>query len=223
VLPLFTSTPPPSHFLATTGTYPFFDTSPIPNPKMAKKTLTDEELLAQFDDISAAKGTAPRKSKATDTSKTAAADLADLEELESLAKAPVRTSTSKDSRPNTPKLSSLPPRSSALAASGRNSEDKTRPLVASGRRSGESAGEESTTVGGGSAQITPPSSEGDGSTVSPVLPAGGWWGGIVALGSAAVKQANQAVKEIQQNEEAQRWAHQVRGNVGVLREIGICD
>lgn len=195
---------------------------------MAKKTLTDEELLAQFDDISVTKGTAPRKLKASDTSFTSSKPpsgkdpLADLEELESLAKAPVRTSTSKDSRPNTPKLSSLPPRSSALAnstASGRTSEDRTRPFVSSGRRSGESAGEESTTVGG-SVHVTPPSSEGEASTVSPTVPAGGWWGGIVALGSAAVKQANQAVKEIQQNEEAQRWAEQVRGNVGVLREFG---
>ncbi|KZF24522.1 hypothetical protein L228DRAFT_281586 [Xylona heveae TC161] len=53
---------------------------------------------------------------------------------------------------------------------------------------------------------------------------GGWWGGIFATASAtasaAVKQAEAAVKEIQKNEEAQRWAEQVKGNVGLLKGIG---
>jgi hypothetical protein len=35
-----------------------------------------------------------------------------------------------------------------------------------------------------------------------------------------VKQAEAAVKEIQKNEEAQRWAEQIRGNVGSLKELG---
>lgn len=49
---------------------------------------------------------------------------------------------------------------------------------------------------------------------------GGWWGGIFATASAAVKSAEAAVKEIQQNEEAKRWAEQVKGNVGALRGLG---
>jgi hypothetical protein len=49
---------------------------------------------------------------------------------------------------------------------------------------------------------------------------GGWWGGILSTASAAMKQAEAAVKEIQQNEEAKRWAEQVRGNVGALRGLG---
>lgn len=49
---------------------------------------------------------------------------------------------------------------------------------------------------------------------------GGWWGGIFATASAAVKTAEAAVKEIQQNEEAKRWAEQVKGNVGALRGLG---
>lgn len=49
---------------------------------------------------------------------------------------------------------------------------------------------------------------------------GGWWGGIFATASAAVKTAEAAVKEIQQNEEAKRWAEQVKGNVGALRGFG---
>ena len=55
---------------------------------------------------------------------------------------------------------------------------------------------------------------------APAAAAGGWWGGIFATASAAVKTAEAAVKEIQQNEEAKRWAEQVKGNVGVLRGFG---
>lgn len=51
----------------------------------------------------------------------------------------------------------------------------------------------------------------------------GWWGGLVATASAAVKTAEAAVKEIQQNEEAKRWTQQVKGNVGALKGIGECD
>ncbi|KAI2620429.1 maintenance of telomere capping protein 1 [Hypoxylon sp. NC1633] len=53
---------------------------------------------------------------------------------------------------------------------------------------------------------------------------GGWWGGLFATASAtanlAMKQAEAAYKEIQQNEEAKKWADQVRGNVGALRGLG---
>lgn len=53
---------------------------------------------------------------------------------------------------------------------------------------------------------------------------GGWWGGIFATASAtataAMKQAEAAYKEIQQNEEAQKYLEQVRGNVSVIRGYG---
>lgn len=49
---------------------------------------------------------------------------------------------------------------------------------------------------------------------------GGWFGGLFATASAAVKQAESAVKEIQNNEEAQKWAQHVKGNVGALRDLG---
>ncbi|PHH89682.1 hypothetical protein CDD83_5512 [Cordyceps sp. RAO-2017] len=53
---------------------------------------------------------------------------------------------------------------------------------------------------------------------------GGWWGGILSTASAAMKQAGAAYKEIQQNEEAKKWAEQVRGlggiDVGTLRNYG---
>ncbi|UNI23287.1 hypothetical protein JDV02_009116 [Purpureocillium takamizusanense] len=53
---------------------------------------------------------------------------------------------------------------------------------------------------------------------------GGWWGGILSTATAAMKQAEAAVKEIQQNEEAKKWADQVKGlrgiDVGTLRNYG---
>ena len=49
---------------------------------------------------------------------------------------------------------------------------------------------------------------------------GGWWGGIFATATAAVKQAEALAKEIQKNEEAKKWAEQMKGNVGALRGFG---
>jgi len=49
---------------------------------------------------------------------------------------------------------------------------------------------------------------------------GGWWGSVFTAASAAVKQAEAAVKEIRGNEEAQKWAQQVKGNVDVLKSYG---
>jgi hypothetical protein len=61
------------------------------------------------------------------------------------------------------------------------------------------------------------------SPIAQAAPASGgsWWGGLIATASAAVKTAEAAVKEIQQNEEAKRWAEQVKGNVGALRGFGM--
>ncbi|CAK7262660.1 hypothetical protein SEPCBS119000_000083 [Sporothrix epigloea] len=56
---------------------------------------------------------------------------------------------------------------------------------------------------------------------APAVSGGGWWGGLLSAAtstaSAAIKQAEAAVKEIQQNEEAKKWADQVRGNYTSLR------
>lgn len=49
---------------------------------------------------------------------------------------------------------------------------------------------------------------------------GGWWGSVFSTATAAMKQAEAAVKEIRENEEAKKWAEQVRGNVGGLRALG---
>ncbi|GAB0134324.1 hypothetical protein EsDP_00002701 [Epichloe bromicola] len=54
---------------------------------------------------------------------------------------------------------------------------------------------------------------------------GGWWGGILSTATGVMKQAEAAYKEIQHNEEAKKWAEQVRGlsggiDVGALRSYG---
>jgi hypothetical protein len=50
---------------------------------------------------------------------------------------------------------------------------------------------------------------------------GGWLGGLWGMGSAALKTAEQKVKELQQTEEAKAWEERVRGNVSVLGKFSI--
>src|SRR5271155_1337967 len=56
---------------------------------------------------------------------------------------------------------------------------------------------------------------------SPDAGGGGWLGGLWGMGSAALKTAEQKVKELQQTEEAKVWEERVRGNVSVLGKFGI--
>ncbi len=49
---------------------------------------------------------------------------------------------------------------------------------------------------------------------------GGWWGSLVGAATTITKTAEAALKEMQSNEEANRWAEQVKGNVGALRGLG---
>ncbi|KAL4793642.1 maintenance of telomere capping protein 1 [Aspergillus venezuelensis] len=179
-------------------------------PKGAKPT--SDELLAQFDDLGI-ESTAASSKPAAPTASTAAPPQVDediLTELGNLASqrpssgaATPRTSTN-EPRPFITK-SPKPP-----TPAGRSSEDKTAP-----RKSGESVRQSKAP----DAQELPAAKE-----EAPASGGGGWWGGIfataTATASAAMKQAEAAVKEIQQNEEAQKWAEQVKDNVGALRDLG---
>lgn len=215
------------------------------NPAMAqKKALTDEELFAQFEDIpedtppitsttnttTLAPNATTAKKPSRSTAHTPSAEGPDpLAELESLAARPV-------SRPATPKLSSSStasrnrsprrPGTATPPSSGRTSEDRPAHSYALPRRSGESSRSfhqsftpslEETAEHEQKSLAAQPASEPAHKSGS----GGGWWGGLFATASAAVKQAEAAVKEIQKNEEAQRWAEQVKGNVGALRGFGI--
>lgn len=190
--------------------------------KKIKAAPTDDELnklLEGIEDDSQAQ--APSKgAKALKTTKTASSQseqdlLAELENLESLG-------AQQPSRPHTPRIQSVK-RSAATPppASSRTSEEK----AAATRKSGESTRSYHTS-------FTPSATSSDlqeaerkapiaqASEAPAVASGGGWWGGIFATASAAVKTAEAAVKEIQQNEEAKRWAEQVKGNVGALRGFG---
>ncbi|KAE9978616.1 hypothetical protein EG328_001377 [Venturia inaequalis] len=194
-----------------------------------KKALTDEELLAQFEDLGGKQTPAPAATKGAKSAstKSSAAPAADdpLAELENLA------NFKPTSRPNTPKLSLNQRNQGGVATpsstgSARTSEDKPRNLP---RKSVEST--RSYHQG-----LTPTSEEEraedeaqharaqaeqeEKAAASAAGGWGGWFSGITAAASAAAKQAEAAVKEIQKNEDAQKWAEQMRGNVGALRGLG---
>ncbi|KAI1771977.1 maintenance of telomere capping protein 1 [Hypoxylon cercidicola] len=118
-------------------------------------------------------------------------------------KAPKRTSTA------TPPPGAGRPSEDKPAA--RKSADSTRSLHASFTPSATSSELQDAEKKGPAEQTAPAAG-------------GGWWGGIFATASAtanaAMKQAEAAYKEIQQNEEAKKWAEQVKGNVGALKGLG---
>lgn len=203
--------------------------------KKPKVAPTDEELLAQFDDIVENNNNdskAPKSSNAKAPSSAAGQQEEDLlAELNNLAiERPA-------SRPHTPRPASstnapaarsskrnstaaTPPTSSA-----RSSEDKVPEQQALPRKSTESSRSFHKSFTPATDAELDPAPEKDAAPASTSetqaqSSGGGWWGGIFATASAAVKQAEAAVKEIQKNEEAQRWAEQVKGNVGALRGLG---
>ncbi|CAK7266638.1 hypothetical protein SEPCBS57363_002191 [Sporothrix epigloea] len=190
--------------------------------KRGKITAATDELDSLFEGIgdnkTGASSTSTKKTagksgvKAPTKGKTAAAAEKDiLAELENELGEQI-------SRPHTPRTTvtkgspvpgtsgaTLPRRSfeSSKAISARTSTDERTPAVAP-------------TIGE-VAEPTPALA----TVAAPAVSAGGWWGGILSAAtstaSAAMKQAEAAVKEIQQNEEAKKWADQVRGNYTTLR------
>ena len=211
----------------------------------SKKTApTDEELLAQFDEL----GTEtkpkqqPPKANAAKAAKKAAPSSQEeedlLAELDNLAQERPKSI----SRPHTPRASGTVPSSAIPAAAARNSGDMGRTseekasapaatVVAAARKSAESArgylqsfapGESAAApaVGGSETEQVTPQQQTQTQAQASAAPGGSWWGGFVATATAAVTQAQAIAKDLQNNEEAQKWADQVKGNVGVLRSYG---
>ncbi|KAE8371801.1 maintenance of telomere capping protein 1 [Aspergillus bertholletiae] len=187
-------------------------------PKSAKPT--SDELLAQFDDLGVDSTADQPTSKPAATATTAQTEDDILAELDNLA------SQRPSSGPGTPRISTNEPRpaikspnpAAATPSTGRSSEEKPMP-----RKSTESARVSFAVNKDADAQ--PPKAEKPAAKESTASGGGGgWWGGLfataTATASAAMKQAEAAVKEIQQNEEAQKWAQQVKGNVGALKDFG---
>lgn len=179
-------------------------------PKGAKPT--NDELLAQFDDLGldpSKQQSDPAAAKPTSATPSISKPEKDpLAELETLA----------SQRPTTPRLSSeaRPSRPS----SGRPSEDRTT-TAGKSEDVGNAARHPTVEEDVSSPVLQEPTATEE---VPKSAGGGGWWGGLLstatATATAAMKQAEAAMKEIQKNEEAQKWADQVRGNVGALREFG---
>ncbi|KAF2469101.1 uncharacterized protein BDR25DRAFT_264276 [Lindgomyces ingoldianus] len=194
-------------------------------PKTVEEQLAELEMEAEAPAPPPLKSSrAPKGPKAPRKSAEQEDDaLKELEELEALEKFQRPELPRPSSRPNTPKVpssstSSSNPRRAGIATpsstgSARTSEEKAQPL----RKSAESARSFHQSFAPTEEEPAKPAPE-------PKQASGGWWGGFLstatATADAARKRAEAAYKEIQKNEEAQRWAEQVRGNVGALAGIG---
>ena len=188
-----------------------------------KAAPTDDELLAQLDDLSNQATARPSKSSARTAkpghpTQSSQSEQDVLAELGNLAQRPASRPATPSLRPNPPSATGnrSPKRTStATPPPGRTSEEKS----SSGqRKSGDSTRSlhQSFTP---ATTSTEESAEPEPQPAPAPAPAksGGWWGGLLSTASAAVSQAQAAVKEIQKNEEAQKWVDQVRGNVGMLK------
>lgn len=182
--------------------------------KRAKAAPTDDELGELFEGIGDDTAVKKQPAKAKPAASKAKPDAAEqdiLAELENQLdeKAPVR--------PHTPRVREVAKRPAT----------KTPPpgidTAAPTRKSAES------TTGSYHTNLTPSATSSEPQESEKKAPAttqtasgggGGWWGGFLSTATAAMKQAEAAVKEIQQNEEAKKWADQVRGNVGALKGLG---
>jgi len=176
-----------------------------------RSQTADDEINALFEDL----GDEPVVKKPTKAKPTAAAassskakpdaaaefdPLADLENQLEEEKAP---------RPHTPRIREIASKASPIKRAAAN----TPPSAidsSSARKSAESATGSDLHEATEKAQA---SSGGGGG--------GGWWGGLLSTATSALKQAETVVKVVQQNEEARKWADQVRGNVGALRGLGM--
>lgn len=193
-----------------------------------KSAPTKDELLAQFEDIGAEDPTpSPSKPTKVSVSKAPSKQLASNQTDQDLFPEADNLGAQRTSRPGTPSIRApgttstrnySPKRTSTATPppGGRSSEEKSASGAGGTRKSGES-------TRSFHQALTPASTETSPEPEPTPAPSGGggWWGGFLSTATAAVSQASAAVKEIQRNEEAQKWADQVRGNVGALRGLGL--
>lgn len=174
----------------------------------------DDNLDDLFSDITP--NTKPKKpsnlkSKPTSAASKAIADQDFLADLES------ELASEQPSRPHTPRLKDVAARRSTQTPPA--VEDKP----AGSRKSTDSARSLRTTLT--PSATSSEAQEYERKPIEPVIeeptpqPAaaagGGWWGGILSTASAAMKQAEAAVTQIQQTDEAKKWAEQVKGLRGI--------
>ncbi|ORY57818.1 maintenance of telomere capping protein 1 [Pseudomassariella vexata] len=191
--------------------------------KNTKAAPTDDELGELFSGIGNDSG--PKK---TTKAKSAAAKARGEQPEDILAELENQLET-QPARPHTPRIKDAASKRTSTAtpppAAGRLSEDKpnlprksadsTRSFHASFTPSATSSDLQDAEKRGPVEQAADAQAAASG---------GGWWGGIfataTATASAAVKQAEAAYKELQQNEEAKKYLESVRGNVGAIKGLG---
>ena len=98
------------------------------------------------------------------------------------------------------------------AGATRPSRDSTKTSPVATKKPAEKFVEKPVTAEVPSVKVDSPTAESGG---------GGWLGGLWSIGSAAMKTAEQKVKELQQTEEAKSWEERVRGNVSVLGKFSL--
>ncbi|OLN85411.1 Maintenance of telomere capping protein 1 [Colletotrichum chlorophyti] len=196
--------------------------------KKTKAPAAGDDIDELFEGIGddAPKKSLEKKPKPTTAASKAMADQDILAELEKDLEQP--------SRPHTPRLKetaakSLPKRSATpttddKSSAPRKSTDSARSLRASFTPSATSSDVQETEKRPAEQPAAAATASSSTSSAEAAAPAaatgGGWWGSVFSTATAAMKQAEAAVKEIQKNEEAKKWAEQVRGNVGGLRALG---
>jgi len=190
-------------------------------PKTVEEQLAELEMMGEEEPAAPPPKSSKAPKAARKSSEREVDALKELEELEALEKLQRPEVPRPISRSNTPKLSSSStssnPRRPGVATpsssgSARTSEDKAHP-----RKSGENTRPLHQSFA--PTEEKPPKP-----APAPASSGSSWWGGLLSTASAtanaAKKQAEAAYQELQKNQEAQRWAEQVRGNVGALRGIG---
>ena len=203
--------------------------------KRSKAAATDDELGDLFEGI----GDNAAIAKATKGKSGASKAKGDAAEADILAELENQLEQKQPSRPHTPRLRDAAVKGSPAAVkrtstntpppgAERSSEDKPTAGAAAVRKSADSnrSYHASFTPSATSSELQ--ESEKRGSVEQAAAAAssgggggGGWWGGLLSTATLAMRQAEAAVKEIQQNEEAKKWAEQVRGNVGALRGLSM--
>ena len=193
---------------------------------MSKKAApTDDELLAQLDNLGTQAASRPAKTTTTrpprqgQPAKSSQNEQDLLAELGNLAQRPASRPGTPSLKPNVNTAGSRSPNRATTATPpiGRSSEEKSN--AGDQRKSGDSTRSFHQTY-------TPATTTSQESPEPEPQPAqarsgGGWWGSLVSTATAAVSQAQSAVREMQKNEEAQKYLEQVRGNVGALRGFGM--
>lgn len=181
-----------------------------------KAKAADDDIDDLFKDIGADSATtkAPKtKLPAKGKPDPATDDFDPLAELET------QLGEEKAPRPHTPRIRENVQKASP--ALKRTSTNTPPPRADTARKSAESTGSYHATPSATSSDEVEKKPEQPQATATASSGGGGWWGGLLSTATAAMKTAEAAVKEIQQNEEARKWADQVRGNVGALRGLGM--